>query len=315
MKNTKQIVVSSRSFGKKQPQGAEMLLEAGYQLEYISDNENVHEQLTAFLKDPNTVAVVSGAEPITREMLEAADSLKIISMHGVGLNHIDVKAAEEKGIIVKAVPGGNAEAVADLTWGLIFSVMRHIPAADRDIRQGGWNKFYGRSVNGKTLGIVGFGHIGRAVAKRAAGFEMQILAYDVFQDETAAAKLNTQYCSLNELYETADIITLHVPLVKETEKMVDIHSFRTMKSSSVLINVSRGDVVHEVSLINALEAGLISGAGLDVFSEEPLPEKHPLFSTPNVVMTPHIGARTEETVRFIGIQCAENILKSLASDQ
>lgn len=253
----------------------------------------------------------TGAEPITAEMIAEAANLRIIAMHGVGLNHIDQEAAEARGIVVKAVPGGNADAVADLTWGLMFAVSRRIAEADAAVRQGEWGKFIGHSVSKKTLGIVGFGAIGKAVARRASGFSMVLLAYDVLTDEATAQSLNVEYVSLDTLLEQSDFVTLYVPLMDATRGLIGERELAMMKPSAVLVNVSRGGVVDEQALCHALHEGSIAGAGIDVYSEEPIAADHGLLQAPNCVLTPHIGGRSVETIRHIGIETARNILEAL----
>ena len=285
-----------------------MLLQAGFRLKHLPGERDAHEELATLMQEADTVAVIAGAEPITASMIEASPNLKIIAMHGVGLNHIDQKTAQARGVVVKAVPGGNAEAVADLTWGLMFAVSRKICAADHGIRQGTWGKYVGYSLNEKTLGIVGFGHIGKAVARRALGFDMQVFAYDVYQDEKVAKELNVSYVGKDKLLTESDFISLHIPLLPETKDFIGPNELEQMKETAILINVSRGEVVNEPALIKALENKEIAGAGLDVFCLEPLPKEHPLAKAPNTVLTPHIGARTYETIRNIGVACAKNIL-------
>jgi len=308
----KQVVVASRSFGKAQPEGAEMLLQAGFSLKYLPGGRSAHEELAAFMMEGETIAVIAGAEPITGEMINASPNLRVIAMHGVGLNHIDAETAKAREIVVKAVPGGNSEAVADLTWGLILAVSRKICTADSETRKGNWGKYFGYGVDHKTLGIIGFGYIGKAVARRAVGFDMKVLAYDVFQDKETAAKLNVTFVEKQTLLTSSDIITLHIPLLPQTRYFIGAGELDLMKETAILINVSRGEIVDENALIKALIEDEIAGAGLDVFAEEPLPEGHPLTLVSNTVLTPHIGARTYETMRDIGITCAQNIIKSVS---
>ena len=309
----KQVVVASRSFGKAQPEGAEMLLRAGFSLKYLPGERSAHEELAAFMMEAETIAVIAGAEPITGEMINASPNLRIITMHGAGLNHIDSDTAGRRGIVVKAVAGGNSEAVADLTWGLILAVSRKICTADSETRKGNWGKYFGYSVDHKTLGIIGFGFIGKAVARRALGFDMNVLAYDVFQDKETAEKLNVTFVDKQTILTTSDIVTLHIPLLPQTKHFIGEDELDLMKSTAILVNVSRGEIVHEAALITALVEEKILGAGLDVFTEEPLPAGHLLTLASNTVLTPHIGARTFETMRDIGIACAKNIL-SVVSD-
>jgi len=304
----KQVVVASRSFGKAQPEGAELLLQAGFSLKYLPGDRSAHEELATSMEEDETIAVIAGAEPITGEMINASPNLRIITMHGVGLNHIDSDTAEGRGIVVKAVPGGNSEAVADLTWGLILAVSRRICIADSETRKGNWGKYFGTSVDQKTLGIIGFGYIGKAVARRALGFDMNVLAYDVFQDVETAAKLNVNFVDKQTILSKSDIITLHIPLLPQTRHFIGADELKLMKSTAILVNVSRGEIVDEAALVTALIEEKILGAGLDVFTEEPLPVGHPLTLASNTVLTPHIGARTFETMRDIGIACAKNIL-------
>jgi D-3-phosphoglycerate dehydrogenase len=307
-----QVIVAAKSFGRAQPQGADMLRHAGLRLVYLTGEKSAHEELSTLMHQEDTVAVIAGAEPIDASMIKASPNLKVIAMHGVGLNHIDQQTAKTCGVEVKAVPGGNAEAVADLAWGLFFAVARKIVIADKAVRSGDWQeKCMGTSINDKTLGIIGFGAIGQAVARRAQGFRMRILAYDVFQNKIAAKSLNANYVSLPELLKNSDFISMHVPLMELTINMIDESELRSMRSSAIIVNTSRGGVINEDALFKALEQGWITGAGLDVFCEEPLPKDHRLINLSNCVLTPHIGARTNETVREIGIKTAENILTIL----
>ena len=306
-----QIVVASRSFGRISPEGPEMLQQAGFQLAYLPNVKSIGEELTELMSYSATVGVIAGGEPITAEMIAGSPNLKVIAMHGVGLSHIDQAAAQQKNVVVKAVPGGNAEAVADLTWGLMFTVARKIAEADASMRRGEYGKFFGTSINDKTLGIVGFGAVGQAVARRASGFNMKILAYDVYKNEEAAALLNAQFVSLETILAESDFITLHVPLMDTTIKLINKDTIALMKETSILVNVSRGAVVDDDALYNALVEGRIAGAGIDVYVKEPPPQDFCLFKAPNCVFTPHIGGRTLETIEHIGIETAKNILTVL----
>lgn len=312
MVNRNKIIVAAQSFGRAEPEGARILEAAGFELVYLPGLRSGHDELSELMRDVDTVAVVAGGEPITGEMIQASPSLRVIGMHGVGLNQIDCETAEKRGIIVRAVPGGNAPAVADLTWGLMIAVARNLTAADAAVQRGDWTgKFIGVSLNDKILGIIGFGAIGQLVARRATGFNMTILAYDIFRNEAAAEALGTRYVDLETLLEESDYITIHLPLTKQTVGLIGEREFGLMKRTAYLINVSRGGVVDEMALCQVLEAGKIAGAGVDVYSKEPFPVDHPLLQAPNCVFTPHIGARTRETIRFIGIETAKNILRVL----
>ncbi len=295
-----QVVIAARTFGRADPQGAELLKNAGLQLVYLPGKAPPGTELAELMRDHQTVAVIAGGEPITADMILNSPNLKVIAMHGAGLNHIDREAVKSRNILLRGVPGGNAEAVADLTFGLMLAVARHIVEADASIRQHKWGTFMGSSIYGKTLGLIGFGAIGQAVARRATGFSMKILTYDVVIDKNALLKLDAESVPLEELLENSDFVTLHVPLTPETTNLINAEALRKMKKSAILINISRGGVVDESALCQALLDGLIAGAGVDTFSKEPLPEDHCFRSTPNLVLTPHMGGRTREAIANIG---------------
>jgi D-3-phosphoglycerate dehydrogenase len=305
------VVVAARSFGRIEPEGADMLRRAGLTIRHLPGKRSTHEELAELMQDADTVAVVAGAEPITAEMINASPNLQVIAMYGVGLDHIDQDSAQLHDVSVKAVPGGNADAVADLTFGLMLAVARRIAEADAAVRCGEWAKSHGHSVCNKVLGIVGFGAIGQAVARRALGFNMKTFAYDVYRNDEAAAELNASYVELDELLRQSDFVTLHVPLTAHTEGLISARELQLMKPTAILINVSRGGVVNESDLHQALVDGLIGGAGIDVFTEEPLSANHVLKDAPNCVLTPHIGGRARETIRYIGVETAKNVLQAL----
>jgi D-3-phosphoglycerate dehydrogenase len=309
---SQKVIVAARTFGRGDPEGANMLKQAGLELAYLPEKGIAYDEILALMKDPESVAIVAGGEPITAEMIALSPNLKVIAMHGAGLNHIDQWAAAERGIVVKAVPGGNAEAVADLTIGLMIAAARHIVEADASIREGEWGTFVGSSINDKTIGIVGFGAIGQAVARRASGFNMQILAYDVFRIEEAASNLHATFVNLDNLLAQSEFITVHVPLTPETTRLIDERAFSLMKNGAILVNVSRGGVVDENALYTALMEKRIAAAAVDTFSKEPLPVDHILRSAPHCILTTHMGGRTRESARFIGIEVAKIILEGLA---
>lgn len=307
----KQVVIAARTFGRVDTRGSNMLKEAGLNLVYLPGKEAAGVELAALMRSNDTVAVIAGGEPITGEMIRNSPNLKVIAMHGAGLNHIDQQAAGERGILVRGVPGGNADAVADLTFGLLLSAARHIAEADAAIRRKEWGAFMGVAVSGKTIGIVGFGAIGQAVARRASGFSMKILAYDVIHNNETAKKLDAEYVPLEVLLSQADFITLHVPLVDSTKYLINDGALRLMKKTAVLVNIARGGVVDEEALCTALRDGIIAGAAVDTFSKEPLPEDHCFRSAPNLLLTPHIGGRTVETIAAIGVEAARIVLEGL----
>jgi D-3-phosphoglycerate dehydrogenase len=255
-------------------------------------------------------AIIVGEDDVTRKVIEHADRLKIISKNGVGVNQIDVAAATEKGIFVTNTPGANSNAVADLTFGLMLSTARRIPFAHNATREGKWEKFIGGEIWQKTIGIVGLGYIGKGVAKRARGFEMRILGYDVVQDQEFARLVGLTYVPLETLFREADFVTLHVPLTKDTEGLVTRDHLRMMKKKAYLVNIARGGVVSSADLHDALSKKELAGAALDVFEDEP-PVGNPLLTLDNVVTTSHIGAFTWESMENMGKAAAQNVIDVL----
>lgn len=261
-------------------------------------------------------AVVVRLFPVRRGDLERARRLKVVAKHGVGVDNIDCEAATEKGIPVLYTPGGNANAVAEHTFALLFALLRRTEASDRSVRAAGpWRRedFQGVELAGKTLGVIGLGRIGTLVATKATlGFGMKVIAYDPYVDRNASRPFAVEFCdTLQELVTTADATTLHVPLTNETRGLIDGRVLGQIKSSGRLINTSRGAVVDESALATALSSGQLAGAALDVFEEEPLPPGHPLRAAPNTVLTPHIAGLTDEAMIRISTDIARGVLEIL----
>jgi len=258
------------------------------------------------------VLVVRSATKVTADVIEAGRKLKIIARAGVGLDNIDVKKAQEKGIKVLNTPGASAISVAELTFGLILSCVRHIARGTMDLKEGKWTKkeLKGNEIFGKTLGIIGFGNIGKEVAKRALCFGMKVLAYDPYVNRT---DLQVEIVDLDTLLRESDIVTLHVPLTEETKHIINEESISKMKDGVVVINASRGGVVDEEALYNGLINGKIKAAGFDVFEVEPPFDelRKKLLSLPNVVATPHVGASTVEGQERVGIEIVKKIFEEL----
>ena len=243
-------------------------------------------------------------DKVTCEVIEAlAPRLRIIAQYAVGYDNVDIDCATRNGVYVTNTPGVLTEATADLTWALILAVARRIVEADEYVRSGGWRRsgaawhptmMLGFDVYGKTIGIVGGGRIGQAVARRAKGFNMRIL-YNSRRRHEEMEELGAVYVDLETLFRESDIVTIHVPLTPETQNLVNERLLRLMKRTAILINTARGRVVDLDALYRALSEGWIAGAGLDVFPEEPLDPSHPITKLRNVVLTPHIGSATVET--------------------
>lgn len=245
--------------------------------------------------------IVSEYVPINAQVMESLPNLKGIIAYGAGYDHIDVKKANQKGIMVSNCRGENAQAVAELTIGLVLCLIRKINRADQWVREGSWVKagrslpawITGNELFKKKLGIIGFGQIGSRVAKIALGFGMEVLIYDPFISLTQTS-LPGKFVPLPDLLANSDIITLHVPLTDKTKGMIDATHLGLMKPKVIIVNTSRGRVIAEEALIQAIKEGRIGGAALDVFAEEPIPADHPLAKYENVILTPHMGALTEE---------------------
>lgn len=256
---------------------------------------------------------VVGVVPLTAHVLSNAPALKVVSMHGVGVDHIDLEAAFQHGVVIANCLGTNNQAVADLTIGLMISIARNIPKVDRIVREDGWGRFRGTELWKKTLGLIGFGYIGRAVAKRALGFDMRVLVFDPFLEPDNVSLDGVELVSFGEALQQADFVSLHAPLNDETRQMMGGLEFETMKSSAYLINTARGGLVDEEALCSALTREVIAGAALDVYVDEP-PSKSPLLELDNVVLSAHIGAHTREAIERMGVMAAENVLRVLGGD-
>ncbi|MFB0500474.1 MAG: hydroxyacid dehydrogenase [Candidatus Hadarchaeaceae archaeon] len=258
------------------------------------------------------VLVVRSATKVTKDVIDAGKQLGIIARAGVGLDNVDVKAAEKRGIKVLNSPEAPTIAVAELVLGHMLSFARHLPRADSSTKAGRWEKsqLMGTELRGKTLGIVGTGKIGRAVGYRAKAFLMELLLYDVAKNQEFAERTGAKYVDLNTLFQESDFVTLHVPLMPEAKHMVGKRELELMKPTAVLINTSRGGIVDEAALIEALKDKKIAGACLDVYGQEP-PSDSPLLELPNVVLTPHLGASTREAQRDAALIIAQKIKDTL----
>ncbi len=248
----------------------------------------------------------------------AAPRLRIISQYAVGYDNIDVECATKHGVYVTNTPGVLTEAVADFTWALILAVARRIVEADKFVREGEWYRkgtgwhpmmLLGLEVHGLTLGIIGMGRIGRAVAKRAVGFDMRILYTDKYRlSPEMEEKFNAKHVDMDTLLRESDIVSIHTPLTPETYHLIGEEELKKMKRTAILINTARGKVIDTNALVKALEEGWIAGAGLDVFEEEPLPPGHPLTKFDNVVLAPHLGSATWKTRTAMAMLVADNLI-------
>jgi D-3-phosphoglycerate dehydrogenase len=262
------------------------------------------------------ILVVRSRTKVTKEIIDNGKKLKLIGRVGVGLDTIDTKAAEAAKVKVINTPQMSTIAVAELVMTMMLNLVRSVHLANESMKKGLWEKkrFHGMELNGKTLGVVGFGRIGRSVAERSSAFGMKILAYDVMLDEATLKKIGGERVStIDELLRRSDIVTVHVPLMPETVRMINAETLAQMKAGSFIINASRGEVVDTKALLDALKIKKIAGAALDVYEHEPPTEPHEveLIKMPNVIATPHIGAQTGEAQVVGAIQMAENIINAL----
>lgn len=258
--------------------------------------------------------IIRSASTIDREMFEALPNLKAIARAGVGVDNVDLEEATRRGVVVMNAPDGNTIATAELSMGLMLALARHIPQAHTSMQARKWDRavYMGTELRGKTLGVVGFGRVGQAVAKRALAFEMKVIAYDPYVPPSVAEELGTRLLgSLDEVYAQADYITLHSVLTPETREMINAASISKMKDGVRIINVARGALVNEADLAAALKSGKVAGAAVDVYPEEPPPPDNPLVGLPNVIDTPHLGASTEEAQLEVAIQATNNLLNAL----
>lgn len=258
--------------------------------------------------------ILAGWASVSAQVMDAAPKLKLIQKWGIGVDKFDLKAAAARGIPVAIIAGGNAIPVSEHAVHLMLSVYRRLPFVDRSLRQGRWLKAEVRpfsfQLNRKVVGLIGFGNIGREVAKRVRVFNSRVIYYDMVRPSPEVeAELGVEYRSLDELFAQSDIISVHVPLTEQTRKLVNARAFSLMKPNAILVNTARGGVVDEAALIETLRAGRILGAGLDVFEQEPPEPGNPLMEMDNVVVTPHIAGVTFDNVPNMANRAFANMLK------
>jgi D-3-phosphoglycerate dehydrogenase len=278
-------------------------------------------RVTAGLKEPELAPLLADVDAlivrsetkVTASLMDAAPRLAVIGRAGVGVDNIDVAAATERGIYVVNAPLGNIVAAAEHTIALALALLRKIPQADRSVRAGEWtrSKLIGRELRGKTLGLVGIGRVGSEVARRAAAFEMKVIAHDPFATEASARAAGAQLVELDELFARADVISLHTPLTKQTAGLINATTLARFKPTAILVNASRGEVVDAGALADALAAGTIAGAALDVYAPEPLAADSPLRGAPHTVLTPHIAGSTAEAQVNVAVEVTKQILDIL----
>ena len=256
--------------------------------------------------------VVRSETKVKAKVIEAAKHLRVVGRAGVGVDNVDITAATQHGVVVMNTPGGNTVTTAELSFAMLMSLARKVPQAHASMVAGKWDRKelakHGVELMGKTLGILGMGRIGTEVAKRAKAFGMKVVAYDPYLTEDRAKAIGAEFAAdLDAVYRVADFITVHMPVTKETKEMLNAAAFAKMKPGVKIVNCARGEIINEADLIAALESNKVAGAALDVFAVEPLPADHPYRKQPNLILTPHLGASTEEAQEKCGIEVAEVI--------
>ncbi len=265
-----------------------------------------------------TAMLVRSETKVTRKVIEAAPKLRVVGRAGVGVDNVDVEAATQHGVVVMNTPGGNTISTAELSFAMILALARKVPQACSSMAGGKWDRklFSGVELAGKTLGVLGMGRIGSEVAKRALAFSMKVVGYDPFLTEARAKAMGIALAAdLDDVYQTADFITVHMPVTELTRGMLNAAAFSKMKPGVRIVNCARGEIVVENDLIAALDAGKVAAAALDVFAEEPLPAEHPFRKHPGITLTPHLGASTAEAQEKCGIEVAEVLTSYLLTGE
>ncbi len=308
------ILIGSKSFGQAFPDHLRELEKAGCEVipNGVGGRAYRETELLEALKGVD--AIVTGTDELTARVINAADCLKTIAKHGVGLETIDVAAAKARGISVSSTPGAIHDSVADLTMALLLAVVRHIIPTHLNTKQGGWKSPFGVELKDKLIGIIGLGRIGKGVAIRAKGFGMKLAAYDPYPDGVFAAEHGIEFMELDDLLRTADVISLHAAAEQIEETLIHADRIHMMKPTAFFLNTARGSLVDEVALATALREKRLAGAGLDAFVNEP-PVNSPLLELDNVVLTPHMAGRTFDGMRRMGEITVENCLRGLRGER
>jgi D-3-phosphoglycerate dehydrogenase len=294
---------------------SDKLADAG--INFLNDQKDIQIHIETGLNEDELMAIIGEYDAllirsdtqVTPAVLAAAKKLKVIGRAGIGVDNVDVNAATEQGVIVMNTPDANATTTAELAFAHMMSLSRHLPTADKSVREGRWerSKLMGAELAHKTLAILGFGTIGRIISQRALGFKMRVIAYDPFVTAEIFEDLGVESVDLDTLIAQADYLTLHCPLIEKTHNIISAAQLANMKKTAMIINCARGGLINEADLYNALKEGRIAGAALDVYEEEP-PKDSPLFSLNNIVFTPHLGASTKEAQVAVSVEIARQVV-------
>lgn len=301
------FVISTSSFDIDNNPHVQQLIEKGF--EVISNpykRKLTEDEITSLLKDENVVGLIAGVEPLTENVLAAAKGLKVISRCGTGMDSVDLTAANKYDITVSNTPEAPAQAVAELTMGLILGALRKICQADRSLRQKEWPRFKGHLLAAQTVGVIGLGHIGKQVARLCQAFDANVIGYDPYIKQPPA---DVTLMPFENMLAEADIITLHVPYSSENHYLLDEKAFTQMKQDAIVVNAARGGLIDEAALANALKSGQLSAAALDSFEQEPY--QGPLLSYDNIILTSHIGSLAHEARQNMEIEAALHLSQGL----
>jgi len=302
------VLISSRSFGKIDSGAIELLKNTGLELVLNPYGKKLNEGEILDLLD-DVVGIIAGTENITEKIISYNDQLKVISRYGIGLDNVDLNAAEQKNVLVFNTPETPKIAVAELTMALILNLLKKIGNVDKNVKQDKWKPELGNLLSGKTIGVIGLGRIGKQLVKFLEPFKLKFLAYETNPDEKFASEYKIDSVSLDVLLGRSDIITLHVPLNDQTKHIISKNELEKMKENAIIINTARGGLIDEEALYSFLKERKIAGAAIDVFENEPNTGK--LKKLDNIILTPHIGTYTVETRKHMEIEAAENLIKGL----
>jgi D-3-phosphoglycerate dehydrogenase len=308
------VLVSPTSFTQGDPKVQQVLESSVGSVVYNTTGKRFSAvQLREMLRGVD--GYIAGVDEVTADVIASADRLKVISRYGVGVDSVDLEAAKQHGVIVTNTPGANAVSVAELALGLALDLARGITIAVGQTRRGGWPRSSGVSLKGKTFGIIGLGAVGRELALRLKGFDLRIVAYDPFPNREFAAANGVELKDLDEVLAVSDVISLHLPATVETRGMVNARFLAAMKSGAFLINTARGELVDEGALKQALDNSKLQGAALDVLTDEPPLASNPLLTDLRVIVTPHMGAHTDDATAAMGRMATEDCLAVLRGEK
>ena len=299
------ILVTPRAFAKSGMEQIERLRKEGWEVHVNETGKSyTKEEFISYAKDVD--GIIIGVDLADKEMLDQCPNLKAIAKYGVGVDNIDMEYAQKKGIKVSRTIGSNSLSVAEHAMGLIFTLAKNTYSAVQDVKNGNWNKVYGFELQGKTIGIIGFGNIGKNLARLAQGMNMKVMAYDAMPIDTEYAEKNhIMIAEYEQLLKESDVISVHMPLTAETKDMIDKKAFAIMKSNAIVINAARGGIINEADMNKR-----IAGAGFDVFTQEP-PKDSPLLKLNNFILTPHTASKTKEADDNTIRMSTANILRDL----